>query len=71
MDYLAIVLIAFLIFLVLCVRGYENRQREKDASWEPSKNERLFKRVLNVLVLLAIIWLIVNIFYFLGHPNNM
>lgn len=61
MDFVAIVLIAFLLFLIICVRGYENRQREKDASWEPSKNERIFKRILNALVILAIIWLVVQI----------
>ena len=71
MDFIAVIVIIVLLLLSFWERGYEKQQKQKNASWELSKNELLFKKILNALVIIAIIWLLISIFMFIGHPERM
>ena len=71
MDFIAVIVIIVLLLLSFWERGYEKHKKQKDASWELSKNKLLFKKILNALVIIAIIWLLISIFMFIGHPERM
>lgn len=71
MDFIAVIVIIVLLLLSFWERGYEKHQKQKNASWELSKNKLLFKKILNALVIIAIIWLLISIFMFIGHPERM